>query len=60
MYWVYMLLKHPLFLTPKKVEEMMITELTSRGKQVLDEMEKIPGSKHPLYQNPKEGILQMK
>lgn len=28
------------FLTPKKVEEMMITELTSRGKQVLDEMEK--------------------
>ena len=28
------------FLTPKNVEEMMITELTSRGKQVLDEMEK--------------------
>lgn len=28
------------FLTPKKVKEMMITELTSRGKQVLDEMEK--------------------
>lgn len=28
------------FLTPKKVKEMMITELTSRGKQILDEMEK--------------------
>jgi len=27
------------FLTPKKVKEMMVTELTQRGKQVLDAME---------------------
>lgn len=28
------------FLTPKKVKEMMIEELTSKGKEILEEMEK--------------------
>jgi nucleotide-binding universal stress UspA family protein len=29
------------FLTPKKVKEMMVTELRSRGKEILDEMEQV-------------------
>lgn len=37
-----------LFLTPKKVKEMMIRELTARGKEILRDMEKaLTGSGNP-------------